>query len=291
MIHRLDLGVGEVVQALKDTDMLKNSIVIFFSDNGGPTLGIHSTASSNYPLRGQKNAGWEGGIRTNAIIYAPFLPKGIVKNEIFHISDFLPTLRTLSNANFEISSNIDGIDQSRVIKSFMPLPFKFHPRKEVIFIDNIYHYSSIILDGYKLVNGSWKDGLYDGWLGVNNNLDNKSKIYEKNVRKSKVWKAINSSKNSFTIQKVKFYSKVDCKGVKNPKPCDLLKAPCFYDVINDPCELNDLSKELPGLFKHFLNRLDFIEKNVVPSRRKPSDPRCDPKNFNYTWHWWQDDSE
>lgn len=51
-MYRLDLGVGEVMKALKEADLLKDSILIFYSDNGGPTYGIHSTRSSNYPLRG-----------------------------------------------------------------------------------------------------------------------------------------------------------------------------------------------------------------------------------------------
>lgn len=52
MMWHLDLGVGEVMKALKEENMLENSIVVFYSDNGGPTRGIHSTACSNYPLRG-----------------------------------------------------------------------------------------------------------------------------------------------------------------------------------------------------------------------------------------------
>jgi hypothetical protein len=155
----------------------------------------------------------------------------------------------------------------------------------------VLHYSSIIFDGFKLVNGSWKNGIYDGWLGVNRNCDNDFRSYEKNVRNSLTWKAIDSPKTSFTIQKVKFFSKINCRYVGKNNPCNLLKAPCLYDIINDPCELNDLSSTLPRLFNDFKNRLDYIERNVVPSRRKPSDPRSDPINFNYTWHWWQEDSQ
>lgn len=54
----LDESVGKVIQALHKNKMLKNSIVIFISDNGGPTFdsaglaGLFQNFASNWPLRG-----------------------------------------------------------------------------------------------------------------------------------------------------------------------------------------------------------------------------------------------
>lgn len=52
MVTKLDESVGQVVSALEKNKMLNNSIIIFMSDNGAATYGLHSNRGSNYPLRG-----------------------------------------------------------------------------------------------------------------------------------------------------------------------------------------------------------------------------------------------
>lgn len=48
----LDDGVGEVVQALKQNQMLDNTVILFFADNGAPITIELSNAGSNNPFRG-----------------------------------------------------------------------------------------------------------------------------------------------------------------------------------------------------------------------------------------------
>lgn len=52
MVSMLDKSVGAVVTALREKHMLENSIIIFMSDNGAASDGIHANHGSNYPFRG-----------------------------------------------------------------------------------------------------------------------------------------------------------------------------------------------------------------------------------------------
>lgn len=52
MISVLDRGVGQIVKAVKEKGIMDNTIIMFYSDNGAPTVGMHATGGTNYPLRG-----------------------------------------------------------------------------------------------------------------------------------------------------------------------------------------------------------------------------------------------
>lgn len=93
MIAKMDESVGRVVTALEESGMLHNSIIVFMSDNGAPTIGTYPNWGSNYPFRGVKETLWEGGVRSPTFVWSPLLkntPR--VSNELYHISDWLPTL-------------------------------------------------------------------------------------------------------------------------------------------------------------------------------------------------------
>ncbi|KAF8791803.1 Arylsulfatase B like protein [Argiope bruennichi] len=99
VVSVLDDGVGSVFRALHQKDMLKNSIVLFVSDNGGEVDPKKGGYGSNYPLRGNKATPWEGGLRLPAIIWSPLLnlKKPRIAKQLMHVSDWLPTLYRLQN--------------------------------------------------------------------------------------------------------------------------------------------------------------------------------------------------
>jgi arylsulfatase A-like enzyme len=60
MLTGLDLAVGRVMAKVRQMNQEENTLVMFYSDNGGPT---QQTTSRNDPLRGFKAQVFEGGIR------------------------------------------------------------------------------------------------------------------------------------------------------------------------------------------------------------------------------------
>ena len=46
----------------------ESTLLVFVSDNGGPTNGNEGTASNNFPMRGGKNTLWEGGTRVVGVV-------------------------------------------------------------------------------------------------------------------------------------------------------------------------------------------------------------------------------
>ncbi len=123
MIRALDRGIGQVLDALRQTGQLDNTIILFTSDNGGPgRTGARDNPSSNGPLRGWKFRHYEGGERVAAAISWPAGLEHRDEADVGPVSyvDVLPTLAHLAGAS--VSRPVDGEDVSSALLSGAHLP-------------------------------------------------------------------------------------------------------------------------------------------------------------------------
>ena len=129
VIHELDWSVGEILRILKETNLDKNTLVIFTTDNG-PVTGINGGSAG--PLRGRKATTWEGGQRVPCIAKWPRnIPAGKVCEELASTMDFFPTFSKLAGENILNKDKIDGYDFSHLL---------FQPESAETPYDAFYYY-------------------------------------------------------------------------------------------------------------------------------------------------------
>lgn len=106
MIHRIDLDVGRIVEALEKAGAFEDTILFFCSDNGAANR-YEGRFDSSGRLRGGKRDVYEGGIRTPMIVTWPgHVPRDQVDRTPWYFADVLPTLADIVDAT--APGGIDG---------------------------------------------------------------------------------------------------------------------------------------------------------------------------------------
>ncbi|XP_035894202.1 arylsulfatase B-like isoform X2 [Anopheles stephensi] len=284
MIARIDTGVGRIYRTLEGRNMLDNTIILFYADNGAPTLGVHANAGSNYPLRGQKESPWEGAVRGAALIWSRLLPrKGVVSNQWLHVSDWLPTLGHVAGINIPPTPTnpIDGQNQWSTLTTPAAIG------RTVVMNNAHEEYSSYIKRGWKYVNGTLLEE-FDGWLGQPSESDQLSEqeYYDRLIAPEAIGASMQLDRDS--IGRVRSSASLQCT-VEMESPCEPLKEACLFNIVDDPCERNNLAKQFPEVLQELEHDVDEYRKRGVEARKKPSDSRSDPARHNFTWTWWVDE--
>jgi len=89
MVDSMDTQIGKILSALEEERIAANTIVMFFSDNGGPT----GQGALNTPLRGGKGSTWDGGMRVPTLLrYPGKLKAGAKSAQVATAQDVFPTL-------------------------------------------------------------------------------------------------------------------------------------------------------------------------------------------------------
>ena len=107
VVDGMDQAIGRVLDTLDAEGLTENTIVLFFSDNGGAVYAIGG--ADNAPLRGGKGDTFEGGIRVVATMRWPerIAPGGKVES-IMSVMDVFPTLLAAAGIEPRTRHRLDG---------------------------------------------------------------------------------------------------------------------------------------------------------------------------------------
>lgn len=114
LCRRIDDGIGDILQTLKDLKIDENTMVVFTSDNG-PSIESYLTDdyeptffNSFGPFDGIKRDVWEGGVRMPTIVqWSGKVPANKIIEQPSISYDWLPTFAAA--ANLPIPARMDGV--------------------------------------------------------------------------------------------------------------------------------------------------------------------------------------
>ena len=111
MTLALDEAVGMVRKKLADTGLAQDTLLVFISDNGGPTMpGTTINGSRNTPLRGSKRTTLEGGIRVPFVVSWPsHLKHGVYDQPVIQL-DAHATALAVAGVDVKPEWMLDGVN-------------------------------------------------------------------------------------------------------------------------------------------------------------------------------------
>jgi arylsulfatase A-like enzyme len=146
----MDEAIGQMMDLLERHDLQENTIVIFFSDNGGS-----GSTADNSPLRGGKSRMFEGGLRVPCIVRWPgVVPASSVCNEFLNSMDIFPMLCNAAGIRAPKGVTLDGFDMASVLAGK-----EKSPRKEMFWQRRGDKAARV--GNYKWVESSSGSGLFD----------------------------------------------------------------------------------------------------------------------------------
>ncbi|KAJ8680580.1 hypothetical protein QAD02_016367 [Eretmocerus hayati] len=285
MMKALDESVGRVVKALKDNQMLENSIIVFMADNGAPTFGLYSNTGSNYPLRGIKNTLFEGAVRSAACMFSPLIQSSSrLSEQPLHLVDWLPTIYSVAGGDIADLGEIDGLDQWSALSSGSESPRK----SMLVNINEADRVEGAIIGKHKLIKGasSATDGFY-GEIGNDPSYpfyrieDALSSDAGSAIRKLRGFDSVSKSE----VQLLRKNATVNC-GKRIRTSCSEI---CLFDIESDPCETENLAKQYPEIVAKLESYIDKYRVHLVNQKPPHVDLCADPKSFNGTFLPWKVD--
>jgi arylsulfatase B len=270
MLSAVDESIGNITQALQETGLWNNAIVVVTTDNGGPTAICAVQGSMNKPpRRGGKCTLWEGGTTGDAFISGPAVERMRRKERppvatsthqyphLFHAVDWLPTLAAISGATPN-GKPLDGVNQWEALLSVTDTLSMSPPPREEVFV------------GYAMFNETWY-GPAIRW---------------------KQWKLLQGTSGGPEQSSHVNPDYITPPGYPRPAmggtTTDTYQ---LFDIAEDPGERNDLSKEYPHIVTLLQSKLRDYQRTYVPPMEP--DSSCGTfagishtDHYGPVWHPW-----
>lgn len=195
MLESLDNAVGMVLDALEDTGTRDNTIVVFYSDNGG-----HRPTEW---LADKKGSLLEGGLRVPMVVSWPGVIKGGTTCHTPVVSmDFFPTFVHAAGGSTVANKQLEGLDLMPLFRGASRLDrdalYWHYPHNRP---DVKYYMGSSILQGdwkFYQGHGTIEDALFDlknDPLETNNVLNDNAKLADRLRVKLNQWLKKVAAKN------------------------------------------------------------------------------------------------
>uniref|UniRef100_A0A0A9YED1 Arylsulfatase I n=1 Tax=Lygus hesperus TaxID=30085 RepID=A0A0A9YED1_LYGHE len=266
--------------------MLDDSLIMFLSDNGGPSIDSHvfgrdygyNNGASNYPFRGTKMTSWEGGVRVPAVLWKSGLNQTKrTYDNLFHMTDWLPTLNAAAGGDH--LAGLDGVNQWSAITGNLTDPDP--PRSEFLVEIDDDEKSWAYMKGnhkfiksYQLTSGRM---IFDEYFSAPPQVN--SAGYDiQGVLDSSVAKALGTilDRNQSLSLRDSLMLLQSCGKEQQTAAAlhDCSYTGCLFDVVTDPTECFDISSTLPDIVTELEGKLNSYKAVLVP-KRKPALGQCE----------------
>jgi len=123
MVSGVDDAVGAVLAKLREEKLEEQTLIVFLSDNGGPTAEL---TSGNAPFSGGKGSFLEGGLRVPLLVqWKSQLPAGKTYSQPVTALDLAPTFLAAADSALRIPhSAFDGLNLLPHLRGESPLPVR-----------------------------------------------------------------------------------------------------------------------------------------------------------------------